>query len=184
MLARSDTDPTTMLVLYVQVPRHYSRFCLITFTQTLADKIQGLKYEIKGKITGNPDLVQHGREVKSGEERRKKLTGEVLCLSLAFKTIDTDLSHICRTMSITPLLNLPQAKTSIPRRIRPPSLPIVHSRLLTPRLPTVTRVIKATQCDLLEALKTTTWITQTLLNLPIYPTQVLISTPIRLMPLD
>ncbi|KDR78954.1 hypothetical protein GALMADRAFT_64291 [Galerina marginata CBS 339.88] len=44
---------------------------------SLEDKIQGLKEELKGKVTHKPDLVQHGREVMSGEEKRKKLTGEV-----------------------------------------------------------------------------------------------------------
>ncbi|KAH9481710.1 hypothetical protein JR316_0006237 [Psilocybe cubensis] len=43
---------------------------------SLGDKIQGLKEELKGKVTRNPDLVQHGKDVKSGEERRKDLLGE------------------------------------------------------------------------------------------------------------
>ncbi|PPQ89336.1 hypothetical protein CVT25_003173 [Psilocybe cyanescens] len=43
---------------------------------SLEDKIQGLKEELKGKVTRNSELVEHGRQVKSGEEKRKKLTGE------------------------------------------------------------------------------------------------------------
>ncbi|PPQ64570.1 hypothetical protein CVT26_001968 [Gymnopilus dilepis] len=43
---------------------------------TLEEKIEGLKDELKGKITRKPELVQHGKEILSGEERRKKLTGE------------------------------------------------------------------------------------------------------------
>ncbi|KAF9561989.1 hypothetical protein CPC08DRAFT_707032 [Agrocybe pediades] len=43
---------------------------------TLEDKIKGLKEELKGKVTHKPELVEHGRELISGEERRKKLTGE------------------------------------------------------------------------------------------------------------
>lgn len=39
--------------------------------------MEGLKEKIKGKLTRNPDLVQHGREVYTGEQKRKELTGEV-----------------------------------------------------------------------------------------------------------
>ena len=44
--------------------------------------MMGIKEEIKGKLTRNPERVQHGREIKTGEERQKKITGEVSTLSL------------------------------------------------------------------------------------------------------
>ncbi|KAF5327531.1 hypothetical protein D9619_004368 [Psilocybe cf. subviscida] len=43
---------------------------------TLEDKMMGIKEEIKGKLTRNSERVEHGREIKSGKEREKKLTGE------------------------------------------------------------------------------------------------------------
>ncbi|KJA19496.1 hypothetical protein HYPSUDRAFT_217604 [Hypholoma sublateritium FD-334 SS-4] len=43
---------------------------------TLEDKISGIKDELKGKLTRNPDLVAHGRDVASGEARRRALAGE------------------------------------------------------------------------------------------------------------
>jgi len=46
--------------------------------------VKGLKEELKGKITHKPDLVEHGRELRSGEERRKKLTGEVTIQPFAY----------------------------------------------------------------------------------------------------
>ncbi|KAF8150725.1 hypothetical protein B0H34DRAFT_801654 [Crassisporium funariophilum] len=42
---------------------------------TLEDKIMGLKEELEGKITRNPERVHHGHDILSGEDRRKKLTG-------------------------------------------------------------------------------------------------------------
>ncbi|KIM40576.1 hypothetical protein M413DRAFT_446010 [Hebeloma cylindrosporum] len=43
---------------------------------TLEDKVVGVKEEVLGKITHKPERIQHGHEVLTGEERRKKLTGE------------------------------------------------------------------------------------------------------------
>ncbi len=43
------------------------------YGQTLGDKIIGLKDEVAGKITRNPEKVQHGKEQKSGELKRKQL---------------------------------------------------------------------------------------------------------------
>ncbi|KAM5536048.1 hypothetical protein V8D89_010306 [Ganoderma adspersum] len=37
-----------------------------------ADKLQGLKEEFKGKVLHKPELVQHGRELRSGELKRKE----------------------------------------------------------------------------------------------------------------
>ncbi|KAF8969231.1 hypothetical protein BDZ97DRAFT_1915575 [Flammula alnicola] len=42
---------------------------------TLEDRVVGLKDEIKGKVTHNPDLVRLGHEKLTGEERRKKMIG-------------------------------------------------------------------------------------------------------------
>ncbi|KAJ3504154.1 hypothetical protein NLJ89_g8085 [Agrocybe chaxingu] len=41
---------------------------------TLEEKVAGLKEEFIGKVTRSPARVQHGRELLSGEERRKKLS--------------------------------------------------------------------------------------------------------------
>lgn len=49
--------------------------------KTLEEKIEGLKDELKGKVTRKPELVEHGRQILSGEEKRKKLTGEVIFVS-------------------------------------------------------------------------------------------------------
>ncbi|KAG0697471.1 hypothetical protein DFH29DRAFT_946396 [Suillus ampliporus] len=38
----------------------------------LGDKISGLQEEIKGKITKNPELVEHGREKRSGALKKKE----------------------------------------------------------------------------------------------------------------
>jgi len=43
---------------------------------TLGERIGGLKEEIKGKVTRNPDLVREGREQRSGEAKRRKLEEE------------------------------------------------------------------------------------------------------------
>lgn len=40
--------------------------------QTAYDKLEGLKEEIKGKVTRNPDKVQHGKEMRTGELKRKQ----------------------------------------------------------------------------------------------------------------
>ena len=41
------------------------------------DKLTGLKEEVKGKVTRKPDLVQHGKELRTGELKRKQEQGEV-----------------------------------------------------------------------------------------------------------
>ncbi|KAF9526346.1 hypothetical protein CPB83DRAFT_857942 [Crepidotus variabilis] len=43
---------------------------------TLEDKVGGLKEELLGKIQRKPERIEHGHEIRSGEERRKKLTGD------------------------------------------------------------------------------------------------------------
>lgn len=37
------------------------------------DKLDGLKEEIKGKIKNDPELVQHGRDKRTGELKRKEM---------------------------------------------------------------------------------------------------------------
>jgi hypothetical protein len=44
--------------------------------------MMGIKEEIKGKLTRNHERVEHGRDIKSGKEKEKKLTGEVRTLSI------------------------------------------------------------------------------------------------------
>lgn len=53
---------------------------VVLFSKTLGDKILGLKEQIAGKLTQNPERLSRGRDILSGEERRKKLTGEVCIL--------------------------------------------------------------------------------------------------------
>jgi hypothetical protein len=55
----------------------------------LEDRVIGLKEELIGKVTRNPERVRHGHEVLTGEEKRKKLTGTVRilnqCLSITHR---------------------------------------------------------------------------------------------------
>ncbi|KAJ3887976.1 hypothetical protein GG344DRAFT_68348 [Lentinula edodes] len=39
---------------------------------SLTDKLSGLKEELKGKVTKNPGLVEHGKEMKTGELKKKE----------------------------------------------------------------------------------------------------------------
>lgn len=41
--------------------------------QSISEKIDGLKDEIKGKIKHDPELVAHGREQRTGEVKRKEM---------------------------------------------------------------------------------------------------------------
>ncbi|KAF9044440.1 hypothetical protein BJ165DRAFT_1405256 [Panaeolus papilionaceus] len=43
---------------------------------SFGDIVTGLADEVKGKITHDPILIQHGHELISGEEKRKELLGE------------------------------------------------------------------------------------------------------------
>ncbi|KAF9048559.1 hypothetical protein BJ165DRAFT_1526003 [Panaeolus papilionaceus] len=43
---------------------------------TLEEKVAGLKEELLGKVTHNKERVHHGHEIRTGEEKRKKMTGE------------------------------------------------------------------------------------------------------------
>jgi hypothetical protein len=42
-----------------------------TPAQTISEKIDGLKEELKGKIKHDPELVEHGRDKRTGELKRK-----------------------------------------------------------------------------------------------------------------
>jgi hypothetical protein len=53
--------------------------------QTIEDKFTGLKEELKGKVKHDPELVKHGHSVRIGEEKQKKLTGEVQFSTLPFR---------------------------------------------------------------------------------------------------
>lgn len=44
----------------------------LTFIQSLGDKLEGIGEEIKGKILRKPELVEQGRERRSGELMRKE----------------------------------------------------------------------------------------------------------------
>ncbi|KAJ3805103.1 hypothetical protein F5876DRAFT_2821, partial [Lentinula aff. lateritia] len=46
-------------------------------TATFTDKLSGLKEELKGKVTKNPQLVEHGRELKTGELKKKEQEEDV-----------------------------------------------------------------------------------------------------------
>ena len=41
------------------------------YQQSTGDKLEGLKEELKGKIMHEPDLVQHGHDLRTGELKRK-----------------------------------------------------------------------------------------------------------------
>jgi hypothetical protein len=41
--------------------------------QGIGDKFDGLKEEIKGKVTHKPELVQHGREMRTGALQEKEM---------------------------------------------------------------------------------------------------------------
>lgn len=43
--------------------------------QSISDKVDGLKQEIKGKIKYDPELVVHGREQRTGELKLKEMRG-------------------------------------------------------------------------------------------------------------
>ena len=40
--------------------------------QTTSEKIEGLKEQIAGKITRNPEKAEHGKEMRTGELKKKK----------------------------------------------------------------------------------------------------------------
>ncbi|EPQ52589.1 hypothetical protein GLOTRDRAFT_112017 [Gloeophyllum trabeum ATCC 11539] len=40
---------------------------------TLGDKMSGLTEEVKGKVTRKPDVVEHGREMRTGQLKQKSL---------------------------------------------------------------------------------------------------------------
>ncbi|PIL31460.1 hypothetical protein GSI_06161 [Ganoderma sinense ZZ0214-1] len=42
-----------------------------------SDKLQGLKEEFKGKVLRKPELVQHGRDLRTGELKRKEMEADV-----------------------------------------------------------------------------------------------------------
>ncbi|KAH7867945.1 uncharacterized protein C8R40DRAFT_1030619, partial [Lentinula edodes] len=44
---------------------------------SLTDKLSGLKEELKGKVTKNPGLVEHGKEMKTGEVKRREQQEDV-----------------------------------------------------------------------------------------------------------
>ncbi|KAJ3776191.1 hypothetical protein FB446DRAFT_722223 [Lentinula raphanica] len=56
---------------------------------TLNDKISGLKEELKGKVTKNPDLVEHGKEKKTGELKKKELEEDMNNMD-PFQTAEDD----------------------------------------------------------------------------------------------
>ena len=45
----------------------------------MSDRLGGIKEEIAGKITHNQDKVQHGKEMRTGELKRKKLEESEVC---------------------------------------------------------------------------------------------------------
>ncbi|KAJ4467110.1 hypothetical protein C8R41DRAFT_871485 [Lentinula lateritia] len=56
---------------------------------SLGDKLTGLKEELKGKVTKNPGLVEHGKEMKSGELKKKEEEEDMNNLD-PFGTADDD----------------------------------------------------------------------------------------------
>ena len=58
----------------VRTHRSLSPTKLINYmpVQTTSEKIDGLKEEIKGKIKHDPELVEHGRDRRTGALKRKE----------------------------------------------------------------------------------------------------------------
>jgi hypothetical protein len=46
-------------------------------TKTLGEKYEGLKEEVKGKVKRNPEQVQHGKDMISGELKRREREADV-----------------------------------------------------------------------------------------------------------
>jgi hypothetical protein len=76
----------------------------------LGDKFDGFKEQLKGKMTGNQDLVQHGKELQTGELKKKQLEGGVRSATSANPGLITDdpavacritLSRVPRTTRLT-----------------------------------------------------------------------------------
>lgn len=60
---------------------------LITFVQAFDSKLSGLKEQIKGKVTRNPDLVEHGRQQRTGELKKRQMGEKVSSTSMLFEII-------------------------------------------------------------------------------------------------
>lgn len=60
---------------YVHITHSLRQTLITNYTpaQTLSEKIDGLKEEIKGKIKHDPELVEHGREKRTGELKRNEM---------------------------------------------------------------------------------------------------------------
>ncbi|KAJ3912864.1 hypothetical protein F5877DRAFT_72040 [Lentinula edodes] len=56
---------------------------------SLTDKLSGLKEELKGKVTKNPQMVEHGKEMKTGEVKRREQQEDMNGLD-PFGTADDD----------------------------------------------------------------------------------------------
>ena len=59
------------------VSRSASSQTPVNRVQSMEDRIAGLKAEVLGKIEHKPELVNQGRELRSGEAKRKKMHGDV-----------------------------------------------------------------------------------------------------------
>ena len=58
--------------------------------QTIGEKIDGMKEEIKGKVKHDPELVQHGRDQRTGELKRKEMRNVgIPCLRLRTALLNT-----------------------------------------------------------------------------------------------
>jgi len=60
---------------YVHITHSLRRTLIANYTpaQAISEKIDGLKEEIKGKIKHDPELVEHGRDKRTGELKRKEM---------------------------------------------------------------------------------------------------------------
>ena len=59
---------SSRLILY-HIKRHYKLTCT---TQRLSERIQGVKEQVKGVITRDPELKHRGKERMTGELKRKQ----------------------------------------------------------------------------------------------------------------
>lgn len=66
---------------------------LIGCMKGTSDKLQGLKEEFKGKLLHKPELVQHGRELRTGELKRKENEADVRLYLILRNVIDSRISR-------------------------------------------------------------------------------------------
>jgi len=91
---------------------------------TTGDKLEGFKEEAKGKILRKPDLVQHGKELRTGELKKKKEEED----QSPFQTADADDNRAGASSDSLPK-NDENAPTSMPPGVHDTSHPTEQGRM-------------------------------------------------------